>query len=87
MNHNLAYVLVKVATLIDKKVIGRDGYIVGDMKGLEADTSNWQISHMQVKLTNQAAEEMGFKKIFRRSSMVCIPVSYVAAIGDIITVS
>ena len=80
-------VLVSVDKLINKKVIGTDGYIVGDVKDLEADTSNWQITHLQVKLSDQAAEEMGFKKMFRRSSTVCIPVSYVSAIGDIVPVN
>ena len=80
-------VLVSIGKLVNKKVIGTDGYIVGDVRGLEVDTSNWQITHLQVKLSEQATEEMGFKKMFRRSSTVCVPVSYVSAIGDIVTVN
>ncbi len=87
LNHDSVNVLVRVDNLLDKKIIGTDGYFVGDMKGLEADTSDWKITHLRVKLSDQAAEEMGFKRMLRRSPMVCIPVSYISAVGDIVTVN
>jgi sporulation protein YlmC with PRC-barrel domain len=83
----LVSLLVSVDNLLTKKLIGTDGYIVGEVRGLEADTSNWQITHLQVKLTDQATEMMGFKRLFRKSATVCIPISYVSAIGDIVTVN
>ena len=54
--------MVGVDKLLKKKVIGKDGYILGDVKGLEANTSSWQITHLRVKLSDLAAKEMGFKK-------------------------
>jgi sporulation protein YlmC with PRC-barrel domain len=77
--------LVGLDKLLKKKVVGKDGYILGDMEGLEVNTSNWQITHLRVKLSVLAAKEMGFKKRLR-SSTVFVPVSYVSAIGDIVTI-
>jgi sporulation protein YlmC with PRC-barrel domain len=68
------------------KVVGKDGFILGDVEGLEANTSNWQITHLRVKLSDLAAKEMGFKKRLR-STTVFVPVSYVSVIGDIITLN
>jgi sporulation protein YlmC with PRC-barrel domain len=78
--------LSNVEELFGKKVIGQKGYNVGDVKGLTADFSQWRITHLQVKLDDNAAKELGFKKRFT-SSIVCLPVSLVHAIGDVITIN
>lgn len=79
-------ILVSIDKLLKKKVVGKDGYILGVVESLETNTSNWQITHLRVKLSDQAAKEMGFKKRLR-STTVFIPVSYVSAIGDIINLN
>ncbi len=43
-------------------------------------------THLQVKLSNQASEDLGFKKRFR-SSTVCMPISLVSAVGDVIMIN
>lgn len=79
-------ILVSIDKLLKNKVVGKDGYILGVVESLEINTSNWQITHLRVKLSDQAAKEMGFKKRLR-STTVFMPVSYVSAIGDIITLN
>jgi sporulation protein YlmC with PRC-barrel domain len=76
---------VSVDKLFGKNIIGAGGYILGELKGVEVNTITWQVTHLQVKLSNQASEELGFKKRFR-SSTVCMPVSLVSAVGDVITI-
>jgi sporulation protein YlmC with PRC-barrel domain len=66
-------------------VITAKAYILGEVKGAEANIENWQITHLQVKLTDKAANDLGFKKRFR-SSMVCMPVSLISAVGEVITI-
>ncbi len=78
--------MVSVDKLLRMKVVGKDGFILGNVEGLEANTSNWQITHLRVKLSDLAAKEMGFKKRLR-STTVFVPVSYVSAIGDIVTLN
>jgi sporulation protein YlmC with PRC-barrel domain len=79
-------ILISFDTLLGKKVIGIGGYIIGEVKGARIDTKTWQISDLYVKLTDTAADELGFKKRFR-SSTVCMPVRFVKAIGDVVTIA
>lgn len=76
--------LVSVDKINGKRVINAEGFNLGEVKGTEADLSKWQITHLQIKLSDRAAEELGFKKRFR-SSTVCMPVSIVNSIGDVVT--
>jgi sporulation protein YlmC with PRC-barrel domain len=78
--------LISCEALLGKKVIGAGGYIIGEVKGASIDTKTWQIVNLHVKLTNTAAEELGFKKRFR-SSMVNMPVKMIQAVGDVVNVS
>ena len=67
--------------LSGKFVICAGGFDLGEVKGIEMNTTNWQITHLNVKLSKPASEDLGFKKRFR-SSIVCVPVSLVATVGD-----
>jgi len=78
--------LVSVDKLNGKKVICAKAYTLGEVKGAEVNTDDWRLTHLHVKLTDQAATELGFKKRFR-SSTVCIPVNLIAAVGDVITIN
>ena len=67
--------------LSGKYVICAGGFDLGELKGVEMDTSKWQVTHLHVKLSKPASEDLGFKKRFG-SSIVCVPVSLVATVGD-----
>jgi sporulation protein YlmC with PRC-barrel domain len=77
--------LVSVDQLSGKDVIGAGGSKLGEVKGLEVNTTTWEIMHLQVKLSSAASNTLGFKKRFRNSS-VCMPVSLVSAVGDVVTI-
>jgi sporulation protein YlmC with PRC-barrel domain len=62
-------------------VICAGGFDLGNVNGIEINTANWQVTHLQVKLSKAASEDLGFKKRFR-SSTVCVPISLVATTGD-----
>jgi sporulation protein YlmC with PRC-barrel domain len=81
----LVSVLVGVDKLVGKKVITAKAYILSEVKGAEADVDNWRITHLQVKLTDKAATDLGFKKRFR-SSTVCMPVTLISAVGEVVTI-
>jgi sporulation protein YlmC with PRC-barrel domain len=78
--------LVSVDLLSGKNVIGTGGIILGEVKGAEVNTGTWQMTHLQIKLSSQASENLGFKKRFG-SSTVCMPVSLITAVGDVITIN
>lgn len=62
-------------------VICAEGFDLGQINGIEMDTSNWQVTSLHVKLSKPASEDLGFKKRFR-SSVVCVPTSLVSKVGD-----
>ena len=78
--------LISFETIIGKQVIGKAGYIVGEIKGALIDTDSWQVLKLHVKLSDNASAELGFKKRFR-SSVVCIPTKMVLSVGDVITIA
>lgn len=78
--------MVSVDKLSGKCVFCAGGFNLGEVKGAEIDTTTWKVTHLQVKLSNQASEDLGFKKRFRTLT-VCMPVSLVSAIGDAIIVN
>jgi sporulation protein YlmC with PRC-barrel domain len=77
--------LVRIDELSGKNVIGAGGSILGEIKGAHVNTQTWQVTQLEVKLSSAASEQLGFKKRFR-SSTVCLPVSLVSAVGDVVTV-
>jgi len=79
------FVLVSIDELVGKKVITARAYILGDVQGAEVDVDNWRITHLQVKLSDKASTDLGFKKRFR-SSTVCMPVTLIKAVGEVVTI-
>ena len=73
--------MVSFDKLSGKYVICAGGFDLGEINGGEIDTKTWQITHLHVKLSKAASEDLGFKKRFR-SSTVCFPVSLVSQVGD-----
>lgn len=78
--------LIDFSTLLGKKVICSGAYIVGEVKSVSIDTTTWYVRNLLVKLTDTAAEELGFKKRFR-SSTVCVPTKMVMAVADVVTLA
>lgn len=78
--------LIDFDTLLGKNVIGTGGFIIGEVKGAGIIIENWQVPQLYVKLTENAATELGFKKRFR-SSTVCVPTKMVQAVADVVTLA
>jgi len=70
-----------------KRVIGANAYLLGEVNGADVETEKWQVTYLHVSLTDEAIRELGFKKPFMGSVTVCVPVSIVQAVGDVITLN
>lgn len=79
-------ILVSFEKIVGMQIISSKAHVLGEVSGVEVNTENWQITHLHVKLDNEAAAKLGFKKRFR-SSKICIPISLVKAVGELITIS
>ena len=68
-----------------KKVVGVEGYILGEINDLHIDFDTWQATAFYVILSDEAAAELDLKKPFLRRVMVCLPTELIKAVGDIVT--
>jgi sporulation protein YlmC with PRC-barrel domain len=78
---------MKVSKLDGMSVITDDAYTLGEADGAHADINTWNITHLDVELTKEATEELGFKKPLLGSLTVCLPINTVKKIGDVITLN
>jgi sporulation protein YlmC with PRC-barrel domain len=77
--------LVSSTKLKGKKVIGAKGYVVGEVEGFDVEFNNWQVTGLQVGLTDDAATELGFKRPFLSRVIIIIPSKLVSLVGNFIT--
>ena len=73
--------MVSFDKLSGKFVICAGGFDLGEVNGVEMNTDTWQVTHLHVKLSKPASEDLGFQKRFR-SSTVCLPIALVSKVGD-----
>ena len=78
---------MKVGNMNGMKVISDDAYTLGEVEGAHVDTKTWQITHLDVELTKEATKELNFKKPMFGSLTVCLPISTVKQVGDVITLN
>ena len=78
--------LINYEEIIGLQVVTSGAHIIGEVKGAKIDTATWAIKFLNVKLTGDAAENLGMKKRFR-SSKICIPVDMVQAVAHVVTIS
>jgi sporulation protein YlmC with PRC-barrel domain len=79
-------ILVSPTKLKGKKVIGANGDVVGEVEGLDVEPSNWQITGLQVGLTDDAAKYLGFKRPFLSKVVIIIPSKIVSLVGNFINI-
>jgi sporulation protein YlmC with PRC-barrel domain len=73
-------------SLLDgKKVVGTEGYILGEVDGTDIDLNTWRANAFFVSLSDEAASELGVKKPFLSKITVCLPTQLVEAVGEVIT--
>jgi sporulation protein YlmC with PRC-barrel domain len=77
--------LISFENLVGLKVLTSEAFSLGVLKGALVDTEKWTVKFLHVRLDDEAATTLGFKKRFR-SSTICVPVNMVVAIGDYITI-
>ncbi len=77
--------MARISELTERQVIAADAFTLGEVSGVEVDTKAWRITHLNIRLTEEATMELGFKKPFLGHVDVCLPVNLVEAYGDVIT--
>lgn len=73
-------------TLLDgKKVVGSEGYILGEVDGVDIDLNSWKATAFYVSLSDEATAEFRLKKPFLSKITVCLPTKLAKAVGEVIT--
>ena len=70
-----------------RKVVGTEGYILGEVDGLDVDSNIWQAVAFTVGLSEEAVAELGFRKSFLRKIVICLPTRLIEAVGDVVTLN
>ena len=76
--------MVNVDMLKGMKVVTDDAWVVGEVAGTETDTEKWEVTHLRINLTKDSAKELGFKKPLLGDVVICVPVNFIKAHGDVI---
>ena len=79
--------MVEIGRLFWKRVVTSDDYEIGETESAELDTVTWQVKSLYVSLNDEASEKMGFDRPYFGKIFVCLPVSTVKEIGEIISLN
>ncbi|MBU0624367.1 MAG: PRC-barrel domain-containing protein [Candidatus Thermoplasmatota archaeon] len=77
--------MVRAKSMIGLSVITSDAVRLGQVDGTELDTDSWKVTHLRIDLTDDSIRELGLKKPFMGGIRVCLPVSHVIKLGDVVT--
>jgi sporulation protein YlmC with PRC-barrel domain len=78
--------MINIDEVLGKTVIGSAGNYIGEVNNVDIEPNTWHIIHLQIKLSDKAAKELGLKKPLK-SSNILIPTSLVKTLGVIITLN
>ena len=70
-----------------RTVVAADGQATGEVAALFIDTSTWTISSLQIKLSKNAAEQLGAARSLLRAATIELPVRMVQSVGDTVLLS
>ena len=73
--------MMNMLDLMDKEVIGLNGWLIGTVRNVAFDENTWQIRSLDVQLDGDVAKEFEMKKVFR-STHIPLDVTHVQGIGD-----
>ena len=76
---------MKASKINGRNVITADAYELGKVDGTHIDEKTWMTTHLDVDLTSEAADKLGFKKPILGSVTVALPITHIKQMGDVIT--
>ncbi len=68
MMNLLMFTMINIGDVLGKTVIGAADNYIGKVKNIDIEADTWQITHLQVKLSDKAAKEFDLKKTLKSST-------------------
>ena len=78
---------MKFSKLDGMDVVTLDGFKAGEISGMELNTKKWEVTQLHIELSDEAVKELGFKKPIFGHIIICLPVGYVKAVGNVVTLT
>lgn len=69
-------------SLRGRTVIGADGLVLGAIKSISIDTSDWRIESISVELRKDVADRIGASRGMFHRGVIDVPVRLVQSVGD-----
>jgi sporulation protein YlmC with PRC-barrel domain len=74
-------ILVKPDKIKGKKVIAKNGMMIGKVEDIELDENNWTVTTVDVKLESSIEKLYGEKSGFMKKSILPLPANLMGPIG------
>jgi len=71
--------------ILDKEVVGTNGWKIGKSKELILNQNGWSITHLEIELKSNIETELGMSTAPLSHNRLPIPISTVQGVGDVIT--
>lgn len=79
--------MVRVSKVTGKDVLTSDSFLVGKVTDAMLDVDSWQVTHLDITLSNEAIEKLKFKKPFMGYIGICLPINLVNKFDEELTLT
>jgi sporulation protein YlmC with PRC-barrel domain len=73
--------------VIDKEVVGTNGWKIGKAKDVYFEDNNWQITYLDIELRGNIENELGMGSVPLNHNHLPIATSHIQGVGDVITLN
>ena len=77
-------VSIRPSELQGKKVVGTGAKIIGTVKDIEFDPAKWKVTSLQIELSDEAVETLGYKKSHFGHVEILLSVNAVKSTADVV---
>ncbi len=68
-------------------VVTSDGFKAGEISEIELNVKKWEVTHIHIELSDETVKKLGFKKPLLGHIIICLPVGYIKAVGNVVTLT
>jgi sporulation protein YlmC with PRC-barrel domain len=78
---------MRPSELNGKKVVGAGAKIAGTVFDVEIDPISWKVTSLQIELSDEAIEILGYKKPFMGRVDILLSIEAVAVVADVVNLN
>ncbi len=78
---------MRPSELNGKEVVGAGARIVGTVIDVEIDPVSWKVTSLQLELSDEAIEILGYKKTFMGRIDILLSIDAIAVVADVVSLN